>query len=93
MAVNFTLLKNTFRPAGTTSVTQEELANLAEFIKMIGKSQKFAMKAHYELSGKNSSVTKSILNKEYKPYLGDKLDFPTIGLEQMYDPTWEEMTS
>lgn len=61
MSVDFTLLKNTFRPAGATSVTkelflnptQEELANLAEFIKMVGKSSKFAMKAHYELSGKN----------------------------------------
>lgn len=90
MAVNFDLLKNTFRPAEPSylnlkigqlePLNQEELANLAEFIRMIGTSTKFAMKAHYELSGKNSSVTKSILNKEYKPY-GDKLDFPTIGLE------------
>ncbi len=53
MAVDFTLLKNTFR-AGETNPTQEELSNLAEFIRMIGTSSKFAMKAHYELSGKNN---------------------------------------
>jgi len=95
MAVNFDLLKNTFRPAEPSylnlkigqlePLNQKELANLAEFVRMIGKSSKFAMKAHYELSGKNSNSSSCKVEEISDETLNQ--------VEQMYDPTWEELTS
>lgn len=92
MSVDFNLLKNTFRAGGETSVSkklfctpnQQELANLAEFIRMVGVSTKFAMKAHYELSGKN--------NREPSCEIEESMDYEPIEEEEFisFDEGWIE---